>query len=96
MFGVVIREYSGVGGQKFCPLTQAIVGKESDKMIKDVQLKVKMKTLTLKGIQELLQPQQVIEKYREYAPFMWKLLSDTVIALKDTLYKMNLPVIWCV
>ena len=36
---------------------QAIVGKESDKMIKDVQLKVKMKTLTLKGIQELLQPQ---------------------------------------
>jgi len=28
----------------------------------------------LKGIQELLQPQQVIEKYREHAPFMWKLL----------------------
>ena len=56
------------------PFAQAIVGKESDKMIKDVQLKVKMKTLTLKGIQELLQPQQVIEKYRKHAPFMWKLL----------------------
>jgi len=56
------------------PFAQAIVGKESDKMIQDVQLKVKMKTLTLKGIQELLQPQQVTEKYREHAPFTWKLL----------------------
>ena len=56
------------------PFAQAIVGKESDKMIQDVQLKVRMKTLTLKGIQELLQPQQVIEKYCEHAPFMWKLL----------------------
>ena len=33
-----------------------------------------MKTLTLKGIQELLQPQHVIEKYHEHTPFMWKLL----------------------
>ena len=56
------------------PFAQAIVGKESDKMIQDVQLKVKMKTLTLKGIQELLQPQQVIEKYCEHTPFTWKLL----------------------
>jgi len=56
------------------PFAQAIVGKESDRMIKDIELKVKMKTLTLKGIQELLQPQQVIEKYRKHAPFTWKLL----------------------
>ena len=35
------------------PFAQAIVGKESNKMIRDVELKVKMKTLTLKGIQEL-------------------------------------------
>ena len=56
------------------PLAQTIVEKESDKMIRDVELKVKMKTLTLKGIQELLRPQQVIEKYQELAPFTWALL----------------------
>jgi hypothetical protein len=56
------------------PFAQAIVGKESDKMIRDVELKVKMKTLTLKGIQELLQPQQIMEKYCEHAPFTWELL----------------------
>ncbi|KAF8816644.1 hypothetical protein BYT27DRAFT_6382273 [Phlegmacium glaucopus] len=56
------------------PFAQAIVVKESDKMIRDVELKVKMKTLTLKGIQELLQPQRVMEKYHEHAPFTWKLL----------------------
>ena len=38
------------------PFAQAMVGKESNKMIRDVELKVKMKTLTLTGIQELLQP----------------------------------------
>jgi hypothetical protein len=56
------------------PFAQAIVEKESDNMIKDVELKVKVKTLTLKGIQELLQPQQVLEKYHEHAPFTWELL----------------------
>jgi hypothetical protein len=43
-------------------------------MIKDVELKVKMKTLTLKGIQELLQPQRIMEKYQELAPFTWEIL----------------------
>ena len=56
------------------PFMQVIAEKESDKMIRDVELKVKMKTLTLKGIQELLQPQQIIDKYRELAPFTWDLL----------------------
>jgi hypothetical protein len=56
------------------PFVQGIVEKESEKMIRDVELKVKMKTLTLKGIQELLQPQRVMEKYLEHAPFTWKLL----------------------
>jgi hypothetical protein len=51
------------------PFVQGIVEKESEKMIRDVELKVKMKTLTLKGIQELLQPQRVMEKYLEHAPF---------------------------
>jgi hypothetical protein len=32
---------------RIAPFMQAIVGKESDKMIKDVELKVKIKTLTL-------------------------------------------------
>jgi len=57
------------------PFVCTIVRKESDRMIRDVELKVKMKTLTLKGIQELLQPQRVMDKYREHAPFTWELLE---------------------
>ena len=38
------------------PFVQERVEKESDKIIKDVDLKVKMKTLTLKRIHEILQP----------------------------------------
>ena len=56
------------------PVAQAIVEKESDKMIRDVELKVKMKTLTLTRIQELLQPHQIMDKYHEHAPFTWNLL----------------------
>ena len=56
------------------PFVQEIVGKESDKMIRDVDLKVKMKTLTLKGVQELLKPQRVMDKYCDHAPFTWELL----------------------
>ena len=52
------------------PFAQAMVGKESDKMIRDIELKVKMKTLTLTGIQELLQPHRVMDKYREHATFI--------------------------
>lgn len=56
------------------PVAQEIVEEESDKMIKDPELKVTMKTLTLKGIQQLLEPQKIMDKYREHAPFTWDLL----------------------
>ena len=51
------------------PFAQERVEKESNKIIKDVDLKVKMKTLTLKGIHKLLQPHQLMGKYHEHAPF---------------------------
>jgi hypothetical protein len=56
------------------PLAQAVVEKESDKLTRDVKLKVKMKTLMLTGIKELLQLHAVMDKYRKHAPFTWKLL----------------------
>jgi len=60
------------------PVAHKIVEEESDKMIRDPELKVTMKTLTLKGIQELLQPQKIMDKYREHAPFTWDLLYTFV------------------
>jgi len=56
------------------PVAHEIVEEESDKMIKDPELKVTMKTLTLKGIQQLLDPQKIMDKYHEHAPFTWDLL----------------------
>jgi hypothetical protein len=56
------------------PVAYEIVEDESDSMINDPELKVTMKTLTLKGIQELLQPQKIMDKYQEHAPFTWDLL----------------------
>lgn len=56
------------------PFTKEILEEESDNIIDDVELKVKMKTLTLKGIQELLQPQRIMDKYCEHAPFTWNIL----------------------
>jgi len=48
---------------------------ESDKIIEDRLLQVKMKDLTIAAIRELLQPQKIIEKYQELAPFTWAVLE---------------------
>ena len=65
VFRALLENFADAQGHMrnmIAPFAQAIVGKESDKMIRDVELKVKMKTLTLKGIQELLQPHRIMEK----------------------------------
>jgi len=56
------------------PIALEMSEEESDKIITDGELKVKMKTLTLKGIQDLMQPQRIMEKYQKHAPFTWSIL----------------------
>ena len=48
---------------------------ESDNIIEDRLLQVKVKDLTIKSIWELLQPQKIVEQYQELAPFMWTVLE---------------------
>jgi hypothetical protein len=57
------------------PVACEIALGESDKIIEDRVLQVKMKDLTITSIRELLQPQKIIEKYQELAPFMWAVLE---------------------
>ena len=56
------------------PWAYQIVEDESDRLIKARELQVKIKSLTLKDIQQLLQPEMILAKYRELAPFTWYLL----------------------
>jgi hypothetical protein len=56
------------------PWAYQIVLDESDQLIKASSLHVKIKSLTLKEIQDLLQPGTIIATYQELAPFTWQLL----------------------
>lgn len=56
------------------PFAEEIAAEESNRMIRDDGLKVKMKTLTLKDIQGFLEPQCILQIYREHAPFTWAIL----------------------
>ena len=56
------------------PWAYRIVQDESDQLIKASSLQVKIKSLTLKDIQDLLQPETILAKYHELAPFTWQLL----------------------
>lgn len=56
------------------PWAYDIVEHESDALIKSRELQVKIKSLTLKDIQDLLKPETIRAKYRELAPFTWALL----------------------
>ena len=56
------------------PWAYQIVQDESDQLITAGSLQIKIKSLTLKGIQDLLRPETILEKYQELAPFTWQLL----------------------
>ena len=56
------------------PYACEIAHKESDRLIRDDDLRIKIKDLTLKGIQDLLQPSKLQAKYQVLAPFTWELL----------------------
>ena len=56
------------------PWAYEIVKCESDEMIKASSFQVKVKSLTLKKIHVFLQPETILLKYQELAPFTWQLL----------------------
>lgn len=55
------------------PWAYQIVQDESDQLIKASSLHVKIKSLTLKDIQDLLRPETILAKYQELAPFTWQI-----------------------
>ena len=61
---------------------------ESDKLIGDKELQVKMKDLTLKSIRTLLQLKVILDKYHQLAPFTWNLL-ETISASPNRHCKYN-------
>ena len=56
------------------PCTHEIALEESDQIIRDSSLQIRIKTLTIKEIRELLQPDALVEKFKKSAPFMFGLL----------------------
>jgi hypothetical protein len=72
------------------PWAYQIVQDESDQLIKASSLQMKIKSLTLKEIRDLLRPETILTKYQELAPFTWELFhtftaSRVRIASKERL-----------
>jgi hypothetical protein len=70
------------------PCAIEMVLEESNKLIGDNELQVKMKDLTLKSIRTLLQPKVILDKYHQLAPFTWNLL-ETISASPNRHRKYN-------
>ena len=62
------------------PYAIKMVLEESDKLIGDKELQVKMKDLILKSIRTLLQPKVILDKYHQLAPFTWNLLETISVS----------------
>jgi hypothetical protein len=71
------------------PCAIEMVLEESDKLIGDKELQVKMKDLTLKSIKTLLQPDVILDKYHQLAPFICNLL-ETISASPNRHRKYNI------
>jgi hypothetical protein len=71
------------------PCAVEMVLEESDKLVGDKELQVKMKGLTLRSIKLLLEPRTILEKYRLLAPFTWNLL-ETISASPNKHRKYNI------
>jgi hypothetical protein len=56
------------------PCAHEIVLDESDRIIRDPTLQIRIKSLTIKDIRELLSPATLVEKFKGSAPFMFDLL----------------------
>lgn len=62
------------------PYAEEMVKKESDQLIEEKSFQLKLQTLTLRSIRELLSPQKILEKYQSLAPFTWSLLYSFAAA----------------
>ncbi|KAJ7463567.1 hypothetical protein FB451DRAFT_1562055 [Mycena latifolia] len=60
--------------QMITPVAKAVVLEESDRVIHDVSLQIRIKDLTISRIRELLDPSKLAAKYRALAPFFFELL----------------------
>lgn len=56
------------------PCAHEIALEESDRIIQDSGLQIRMSKLTLKGIRNLLNPKALMEKIKDLAPFVWGIL----------------------
>ncbi|KAL0563191.1 hypothetical protein V5O48_018883 [Marasmius crinis-equi] len=65
------------------PRIEKIVLKESNQLMKDHELRVDKKKLTLENIQRLLQPAQLIKKYQQKAPRFWYILHAFTTAQNE-------------
>ncbi|KAK0434854.1 uncharacterized protein EV420DRAFT_1488357 [Desarmillaria tabescens] len=70
--------------------TKEIVLEESNKLINDGNLRIKLSDLTMEKIQELLKPESIAAKYKEAAPFLWGILH-TFAASPNHYRHQNLP-----
>ncbi|KAJ8087846.1 hypothetical protein PM082_006699 [Marasmius tenuissimus] len=65
------------------PRVEKIVLKESNRLMKDSDLRVDKKKLTLETIRRLLQPAQLIKKYQDKAPRFWYILHAFTTARNE-------------
>ncbi|KAJ7233439.1 hypothetical protein C8J57DRAFT_1090569 [Mycena rebaudengoi] len=56
------------------PVAKAMVLEDSDRIIAEVSLQIRIKDLTIARLRELMQPSKLAEKYRALAPFFYELL----------------------
>ena len=56
------------------PCAHEIALQESDNIIKDPSLQIRIKTLTIREIRDLLHPGELLERFKKSAPFMFSLL----------------------
>jgi hypothetical protein len=56
------------------PVAKAGVLQDSNRVITDMSLQIRIRDLTISGIRELLDPSKLADKYRAIAPFFFELL----------------------
>ncbi|KAJ7823822.1 hypothetical protein B0H14DRAFT_2597693 [Mycena olivaceomarginata] len=56
------------------PCAHVLALQDSNRLINNPELRIKMKTLTIHKLRTLLHPQKLIQVFKDLAPFMWQIL----------------------
>ncbi|KAJ7795466.1 hypothetical protein B0H14DRAFT_3554157 [Mycena olivaceomarginata] len=56
------------------PCAHELALQDSNRLINNPELRIKMKTLTIHKLRTLLHPQKLIQVFKDLAPFMWQIL----------------------